>query len=341
MRQQASAVALALILSSLVQPCLCFHWPLRKPLPDITTRAKCDEASHGHVWPGNTVYAPLQDWLGLGGPIVNVPQQAVDITTVNTLVQLATPHLKLVLDPLLYLQLLPTVSGIPKVIHMTMRSKLSIAPHQVISIISWGKFNQGYALLLYDDKDMELYISRYYPNFLPTYKRLQTPVEKSDAWRYHVLCGHGGIYTDTDTVCAVPFDKWFQSNGTAEPGLVVGIENVFRSQEDAEEATYVKKIQMIQWTMAAKQAHPVLCRMGGYIKAFMDNETATPADSSGVSDIKGHDASILLRTGPGIWSDAVHTYLRQIGLQPEQFVAGGQATDVVILPQVALGCNFR
>lgn len=33
------------------------------------------------------------------------------------------------------------------------------------------------------------------------------------------------------------------------PGLLVGIENVFRSQEEAEEATYANKIQMVQWTV--------------------------------------------------------------------------------------------
>jgi hypothetical protein len=49
---------------------------------------------------------------------------------------------------------------------------------------------------------------RYHPEFLSTYHALQTPVERADAWRYHVLCTHGGIYTDTDTLCAAPFDEW-------------------------------------------------------------------------------------------------------------------------------------
>lgn len=63
------------------------------------------------------------------------------------------------------------------------------------------------------------------------FHQLKTPVEKSDAWRYHVLCGHGGIYADTDTVCAHPFDTWVNFNSTPEPGLIVGIENRFYSQE--------------------------------------------------------------------------------------------------------------
>lgn len=45
--------------------------------------------------------------------------------------------------------------------------------------------------------------------------------------RYHVLCGHGGVYADTDTICGKPVDSWTQYNTTPEPGLIVGIENRF------------------------------------------------------------------------------------------------------------------
>jgi hypothetical protein len=70
------------------------------------------------------------------------------------------------------------------------------------------------------------------PFHLPAaFYQLKTPVEKSDAWRYHVLCGHGGIYTDTDTVCGRPFSEWTNFNSTPEPGLIVGIENRFYTQE--------------------------------------------------------------------------------------------------------------
>lgn len=168
--------------------------------------------------------------------------------------------------------------------------------------------------------------------------QLKTAVEKSDAWRYHVLCGHGGVYADTDTVCAKPFESWTQFYATPAPGLVVGIENLFHSQADAEEASYVHKIQITQWTMAAKKSHPVVCRMGAAIKAFVDHEAAT---GNSIEEEHGHDASILLRTGPGIWSQEVHKYLRQVGSTPEAVTAGGQVEDLVVLPQAAFGCNFR
>jgi hypothetical protein len=108
--------------------------------------------------------------------------------------------------------------------------------------------------------------------------------------------------------------------------------------QEAEEATYVHKIQITQWTMASKRSHPVVCRMGAAIKAFLEQEAA---DGGKIEQKMGHDASILLRTGPGIWSSEVHSYLQQMGSQAEEVVEGGQVTDAVVLPQTAFGCNFR
>jgi hypothetical protein len=170
------------------------------------------------------------------------------------------------------------------------------------------------------------------------YNQLKTAVEKSDAWRYHVLCGHGGVYADTDTVCGKPFQSWTQFNTSPDPGLIVGIENLFHSQQLAEEASYVHKIQVTQWAMAAKKSHPVVCRMGAAIKAFIEHEAAT---GNSVEETHGHDAAILLRTGPGIWSTEVHKYIRQMGKQPEDVTGGARVEDLVVLPQAAFGCNFR
>lgn len=72
--------------------------------------------------------------------------------------------------------------------------------------------------------------------------------------------------------------------------------------QEAEEASYVHKIQVIQWTLASKRSHPVVCRMGQAIKEFIDKETF---DGNRLEAEVGHDASILLRTGPGIWSTEV------------------------------------
>lgn len=110
----------------------------------------------------------LQSWFKINGPPVQLPKNVTDITTAATIIQLAVPDLKLVLDPLLYLKAAPKPKGIPKVIHMTMKSKHSLAPHVLLSIISWGWYNRGYALLLYDNRDINAYMREFYPGFVPS-----------------------------------------------------------------------------------------------------------------------------------------------------------------------------
>lgn len=111
---------------------------------------------------------PLQEFLRVNGPELRLPRTMTDITTATTIMQLAAPDIQLVLDPLLYLRVLPQPEGIPKLIHMTMKDKHQLAPHQILSMLSWGRFNKGYALLLYDNTDIEQYMQRYYPAFMPS-----------------------------------------------------------------------------------------------------------------------------------------------------------------------------
>jgi hypothetical protein len=110
----------------------------------------------------------LQEFLRVNGPELRLPREMTDITTATTIMQLAAPDIQLVLDPLLYLRVQPQPSGIPKLIHMTMKDKHQLAPHQILSMLSWGRFNKGYALLLYDNTDIEQYMQRYYPAFMPS-----------------------------------------------------------------------------------------------------------------------------------------------------------------------------
>eukprot|EP00879_Flechtneria_rotunda_P017138 GHRR01017948.1.p1 GENE.GHRR01017948.1~~GHRR01017948.1.p1 ORF type:complete len:440 (+),score=114.38 GHRR01017948.1:815-2134(+) len=285
------------------------------------------------------LHAVPQKFLHVNGPVLQIPNEMTDISTVTTIMHLAAPGFNFVLDPLIYLKMLHKRShSIPKLIHMTTRDKHLLAPHQILSMLSWGRYHKGYTLLLYDDSDIAAYMEHFYPAFMPVYKQLKTPVEKSDAWRYHVLCGHGGIYADTDTICARPFAQWLNFSTVSEPGLVVGVENRFYSQEEAEEASYVHKIQITQWTMASKRSHPVVCRMGTAIKAVVEQEAA---DGQQLEQERGHDAAILLRTGPGIWTSEINSYLQQMGGSPEAVAEGGQVMDLVVLPQTAFGCNFR
>jgi hypothetical protein len=112
--------------------------------------------------------ACLQAYLKVNGPVLQLPKMMTDITKAHTIIHLAAPNLTLVLDPLLYLKTLSRGPGIPKLIHMTLKDKHLLAPHQILSMLSWGRFNEGYALLLYDDDDITNYMLQYNPGFMPS-----------------------------------------------------------------------------------------------------------------------------------------------------------------------------
>ena len=45
-------------------------------------------------------------------------------------------------------------------------------------------------------------VSSDFPDLLPTFDGLPSQVERTDMWRYMVLCAHGGVYADSDVLCA-------------------------------------------------------------------------------------------------------------------------------------------
>lgn len=146
-------------------------------------------------------------------------------------------------------------------------------------------------------------------------------------WRYLVLCRMGGVYADSDVVAARPVTDWVQ-----DAGLLVGIENVFTTPEEAKRRDYSRQVQMVQWTIASRKGHPVVCRMGQYVAQHVKEEAA------GEFVDPDRDHAILERTGPGIWSSSVHDYISEHGVNVEDLVAGGKVGDVRVLPQPVFGC---
>lgn len=268
-------------------------------------------------------------------PILELPKEVTSKRT-HTLVQLidlihnVQPDVSVVFAPMLYgdADLAGVLSpGIPRLIHFTVRDKNSLVPHQVISIASWAKFNPGYSIMLFDDADIRLFMTTYFPDLLPTFDGLSSEVERTDMWRYLVLCIFGGVYADSDVVAAKPIDDWDQ-----EAGLLTGIENVFTSLEAAQKRDYTRTVQMVQWVISAHRGHPVVCRMGEYVRRHVANEAA------GIIHYADRDHAILERTGPGIWSSSVADYLNEHGKTLEDVVMGARVGDVRILPQTVFGC---
>lgn len=114
----------------------------------------------------------------------------------------------------------------------------SVSVLQVLAMASWAYFNPGYSLMLFDDADIRAFMTTYYPDLLATFDGLGSPVERTDLWRYLVLCRLGGVYADSDVMAARPISQWAQ-----DAGLLVGIENVFTTPEEARQRSYSRQVR--------------------------------------------------------------------------------------------------
>lgn len=86
------------------------------------------------------------------------------------------------------------------------------------------------------------------------------------------------------------------------------------------------QVQMVQWVIAARPGHPVVCRMGRYVTQHVAKERA------GLIRHHVRNHAILERTGPGIWSDSVHDYLRQVRIFRATSMGGASAPCALSAP---------
>lgn len=254
----------------------------------------------------------------------------------------AAEFVELVADPVQYLADHPKprtdAHGLPMLIHVTLHDKHSFDWHEVLTIVSWVKANPGYALLMYDDTDVATYMQRYSPELRPLFDSLRGPVEKADLWRYQVLCKHGGVYTDMDTVATKPIKQWDLQGAS----LAVGIDNVYTRKAGgaaggAGEGNRFNNggagpfVDFAQWTVAAKPGHDAVCKCGGIVQRRVQQwQPAGPGQA---------DNAILYRTGPHAFSECMATWLGDRDVRGQDVVAGAKVRDVVILPQTRLSCN--
>ncbi|GAA6010916.1 hypothetical protein JCM11491_004599 [Sporobolomyces phaffii] len=135
---------------------------------------------------------------------------------------------------------------------------------------------------------------------LAAWDRLETPaVLRSDFWRYLVLAVEGGVYADTDVECMKPVEEWglnIEWEGTAPsdyepPSCIVGVEADVGDRRDW--------AKFSQWTMASSRGHPIM--LDAVRRVVEQALVPVPQDSK--------PASVMERTGPGLFTDAVLAYL--------------------------------
>lgn len=281
-------------------------------------------------------------WLGLRQEQLPRPGQSVTFDQLIQILDSVNASARLVSDPMPFLatQRLPTDrNGLPLLIHMTFKDKSEFMRHHVLSLASWARANPDYAIVMYDDRDLQDYLSAYLSDGATLYNSLKTPVERSDLWRYVVMCHHGGIYADADTLCIRPVQEWNRDNGH-DAEVFFGVEDIFRRDPSGGSTGWGINqgrfgVQFEQWTLAAAPGHPVYCNMSKLISERIADEARSPS-LRGAED----NWSILHRTGPHVWTDSVLSWTHAQGVgYHEGLQPGGKLVGTArLMPGETFGC---
>lgn len=158
---------------------------------------------------------------------------------------------------------------IPRVIYQTWRTKDEAAwtAAERRWMRTW-RANTGWRHELHDDDDCLRLVTRRYPDALDAYLSL-SPVEKADLWRYMILDSSGGVYTDFDTSCRVPLDRWLRADDELVLGLMSDYVDRYpqwRPQRTVQSGGAFdptspwpdNPIMFTNWAMAATPGHPLL-----------------------------------------------------------------------------------
>jgi len=179
--------------------------------------------------------------------------------------------------------------GIPRTIWQTYKTR-DLPPAAKRCRESWLSLNPRWRHEFYDDTDIEAYVrSSWGKRMAAFHAALPLGVMKADLWRYLILCDKGGVYTDVDTVCLEPLDRWIDgSRLRCADVLIVGLENM---------------THFCQWTIAATPGHPALEHVAAFLlKNF---------ESRGIDITYEH--FVHATTGPAIWTEALSEYLGEGG----------------------------
>lgn len=177
---------------------------------------------------------------------------------------------------------------IPRCIYFTTYDYFYINEYMVKSFEEKNKF---WSLKYYSDKDCLSFFESENDNFknllgidaLSFFNSLENGGERSDFWRYCIIYLYGGVYTDADTYCNIPLDKWVLHHD-----LILGIEGFL--DLSVAETFGMDKIGVIcgnkvvsvcNWTFAAKPRHD-------FFKNIILDIVNSPIRDN-----------VLLNTGPG------------------------------------------
>jgi alpha 1,6-mannosyltransferase len=161
---------------------------------------------------------------------------------------------------------------------------------------SFKQLNPNHTYMFFDDKQAEEFVRQHMPpDVIQAYEIMPVPVLKADYFRYIAIYVLGGVYSDIDTKCLRPIDKWTDHHSNV--GFIVGVE----AEGPIWETHVARPLQLCQWTFASMPKHPILKRMIDNIAKQTDKFMHGKFNLDSVMDW----------TGPGLWTDTIFDYINE------------------------------
>lgn len=251
------------------------------------------------------------------------------ISTLSVFAFLCSLVLSLLYTPKSLVQESMRQLSIPRLIHVTVRSRTRLTLKQRAILSTWRTLNPSWKLIIHDDFDCRKLFENHYPSYLQAYDALPKNVERADFFRYAVVHHYGGLYVDSDVECRMPIEQWIGDRVR----LIIGIENNFHfpSVATATLRGYARTLQYQQWAFFADKNHPLLRDVLHTLKTKINDEKKTGFDLS--------QRGTLERTGPGLWTDCISEFLRRTFSQMNNLTTTTRllSDEIWILPQIHSG----
>jgi alpha 1,6-mannosyltransferase len=161
---------------------------------------------------------------------------------------------------------------------------------------SFIKLNSNHSYLFFNDTQAEAFVRQHMPpHIIHAYEIMPAPVLKADYFRYISTYILGGVYSDIDTECLRPIDKW--TDNYTNVSFIVGVE----AESKEWEKYFARPFQLCQWTFASAPNHPILKQIIDNVAKQTTKFIRSPYNMSTVMDW----------TGPGVWTDTIFDYINE------------------------------
>jgi len=152
--------------------------------------------------------------------------------------------------------------------------------------------NSDFEYLFFDDKAVEGFIRREFPEYREVFESFRVPIQKYDFFRYLVIYHYGGFYFDLDVLLGSNLSPLLES-GCVFPFEGLTYSNLLRQ-------SYGLDWEIGNYAFGASPRHPFLeAVIANCVKAERDPEWVTPM-MSGVPIMSKAEYRVLNSTGPGL-----------------------------------------